>query len=380
MKKLLFTIHSMPIGGAEKVLLDILHNMDYSRYSVDLLLYTKEGENLKNVPSNVNVKWVFEPHPRTIWHRIKGKFLSTTGLIDSVERHRTRKAVGTTNYDAIISFCQGPGHKLHTFLKDKSSNHISWIHNDLSKENWGKLFFGNDMRRQEQAYGFMNTIVHVSQGVKDSFNSTFKIPETVCQRVIFNIVNVDDIRKKSKIDLGLKKPEEFLFINSGRLVSQKKQIRLVEAAAILKKRKKAFQIWILGEGPLRKQLEDKIKEYGLEEYVKLQGAVSNPYPYIALSDCFVLSSSQEGYPIVLCEALTLGKPVISTKVVGPTELLDNSKYGLLVEEDITTLADAMQRMMESEILQKQYAEASLERSKIFDVKNAMNEIYSLFNN
>lgn len=370
----------MPIGGAEKVLLDILHNMDYSRYTVDLLLYTKEGENLKNIPSNVNVKWVFEPHPRTIWHRIKGKFLNTTGLIDSVERLRTRKAVGTTSYDAIISFCQGPGHKLHTFLKDKSSNHISWIHNDLSKENWGKLFFGNDMRRQEQAYGFMNTIVHVSQGVKDSFNSTFKIPETVCQRVIFNIVNVDDIRKKSKIDLGLKKPEEFLFINSGRLVSQKKQIRLVEAAAILKKRKKAFQIWILGEGPLRKQLEDKIEEYGLEEYVRLHGAVSNPYPYIALSDCFVLSSSQEGFSIVVCEAFTLGKPVISTKVVGPTELLDDSKYGLLVEEDITTIADAMQRMMESEILQKQYAEASLERSKIFDVKNAMNEIYSLFNN
>ncbi len=370
----------MPIGGAEKVLLDILHNMDYSIYAVDLLLYTKDGENLKNIPSNVNVKWVFEPHPRTIWHRIKGKFLNTTGLIDSVERLRTRKAVGTAIYDAIISFCQGPGHKLHTFLKDKSSNHISWIHNDLSKENWGKLFFGNDMRRQEQAYGFMNTIVHVSQGVKDSFNSTFKIPEAVCQRVIFNIVNVDDIRKKSKIDLGLKKPEEFLFINSGRLVSQKKQIRLVEAAAILKKRQKAFQIWILGEGPLRKQLEDKIKEYGLEEYVKLQGAVSNPYPYIALSDSFVLSSSQEGFSIVVCEAFTLGKPVISTKVVGPTELLDNSKYGLLVDEDITTIADAMQRMMESEILQKQYAEASFERSKIFDVKNAMNEIYSLFNN
>lgn len=378
MKKLLFTIHSMPIGGAEKVLLDILDNMDYDRYQVDLLLYTHEGENLSRIPEQVNVLWAFKPQKRNLINRIYNKILNTTGLIDSVERHKTRKAIGNRTYDSIISFCQGPGHKLHTFLKDKAPNHISWIHNDLSKENWGKLFFANDIKKQEKAYGFMNTIVHVSEGVKTSFNATFNIPDNVKQQVILNIVDVADIIKKSKDEIGITKPDSFLFINSGRLVSQKKQIRLVEAAALLRSQNKTFKIWILGEGPLRTQLESRINELDLNDYVELKGAVLNPYPYIATSDCFVLTSSQEGFSIVVCEALSLGKPVISTKVVGPTELLDNSKYGILVDEDVRQIADTMKAIMENDELRKKYSEASLRRAEQFDVQTTMSEIYSIF--
>lgn len=368
----------MPIGGAEKVLLDILDNFDYSKYDVDVLLYEKSGENLCRIPSNVRVLWVFEPKAYNIQNRIVSKLLNVSGLINTVEKKKTHKVIGNMKYDAIVSFCQGPGHKLHTYLKSNGKKHISWIHNDLSKENWGKLFFGNDVKRQEKAYGFMDKIVHVSKGVKESFNRTFDIPSHVEQPVILNIVNANDIREKSKMDSGIEKPEEFLFINSGRLVSQKKQSRLAEAAAILRDRSMKFKIWILGEGPLRGDIEKRIAELNLKEHVILKGAVTNPYPYIAASDCFVLTSSQEGFSIVVCEALSLGKPIISTKVVGPTELLDNNRYGILVNEDIHDIADTMQRIMSDSALRDKYSEAALKRAEMFDVTKTMAEIYSLF--
>lgn len=378
MKSILFTIHSMPIGGAEKVLIDILSHFDYGRYKVDLLLYTHAGENLSRIPENVEVISVFEPRKRTIWNRIKSKFLNTTGLIDRYEKYHTLKAIKDRHYDAVISFCQGPGHKLQMFLLDRAPRQITWVHNDLSKENWGKLFFGNDITAQEAAYNRLSEIIHVSCGVKEAFNKTFKIAPTVSQHVVYNIVDVDDINRKAMLPMETpRKTDRFVFINSGRMVSQKKQARLVEAARILDARGYDFEIWILGDGPLREDVEALVDKYNLRDKIKLFGFISNPYPYLKRADVFVLSSSQEGFPIVVCEALALGKPIVATKVVGPTELLDNSKYGILVNEDVESIAEAMESIMTSSELRERYSKAAAERSGMFDISRTMNEIYTL---
>lgn len=380
MKSILFTIHSMPIGGAEKVLLDILSHFDYSVYRIDLLLYNLDGDNLKNVPTKVRIISAFGKPKYDILHRAWNKFIRVTNLIDSVERYKTRKAVGNRHYDAIISFCQGPGHKMHTFLKDKSENHISWVHNDLTLENWGKLFFGDDVKKQGRAYDMMKHIVHVSHGVRNAFNRTFNISKTIDQRVIYNIVDIDDIRDKS--ELPMEKPissDKFVFINSGRIVNQKKQTRLIEAAKILRGKGLDFEIWIMGDGPLKPTLEKLITEYALYDNVRLLGFIANPYPYTKRADAFVLTSSHEGFSIVVCEALALAKPVISTKVVGPTELLEDSRYGVLVDENVNRIADVMEQMMKSPELREKYSEAARRRSEMSDVNHAMSEIYAVIN-
>lgn len=368
----------MPIGGAEKVLLDIFNNIDYAKYNVELLLYTNSGENLKNVPSQVKILSAFQPKPRTLFQRIFNKLINVTGLISLIEKYKTRLAVGNSTYDVIISFCQGPGHKMHTFLLDKAKHHISWIHNDLSKENWGKLFFSNSIKKQEKAYHLMDEIVHVSYGVKEAFNSVFSIPSSIRQSVIYNIVDTANILKFAIHPMEIKlESEKFVFINSGRIVSQKKQIRLVEAAKILVNKGFDFEIWILGDGPLRPMLESRINELGLNKVVKLIGFVSNPYPYIRRADSFVLSSSQEGFSIVVCEALALGKPIISTKVVGPTELLGDSEYGLMVSEEVDDIANAMETFLTDENVRHKYIEAAKKRALMFNVENTMKEIYKL---
>lgn len=376
MKKILFIMHSMPIGGAEKVLVDILDNFDYLQYELHLLLYVNEGEMLSKINRNVKQMFLFRPSKRNLYTRIKSKCIQVFRLVSKRERYYTNKVV-KEKYDCIVSFCQGPAHKIHTFLLKQAPLHLSWIHSDLSKENWGKLFFDNDLKKQEAAYNLMNRLIFVSNGAKDAFNNVFKVSPSIEQEIIYNFVDISSIQSHS-LDFIVEKPQDrFLFVNSGRLVSQKKQIRLIEVADILRREDYEFEIWILGDGPLQKFLLDKINEYDIADYVKLLGSKSNPYPYVKAADAFVLSSSQEGFPIVVCEALALGKPVVATKVVGPIEMLGaNSEYGLLVDESIDSIAEGMRKFMQNANIRNYYSKRSLERSTILKKNKAMSEIYN----
>ena len=376
MKNVLFIMHSMPIGGAEKVLIDIFAHFDYTHYNVELLLYTYEGELLSQIDNHVKIKGVFQPHKRTLYWRILGRLKKILHLEDWLERQRTRKLI-SLQYDCIVSFCQGPAHKLHTYLLDKASKHISWVHSDLMISNWGKLFFHNSLKQQEAAYNLMTDIIFVSEGAKEAFLRLFHIHDRVNKIVICNIVDVTCIRTHA-LDEQINKPAgKFLFINSGRLVEQKAQMRLVEAASLLKKTRSDFEIWIMGKGPLENELQTAINEKGVSEEVKLIGAKNNPYPYMMAADGFVLSSLVEGFPIVVCEALALGKPIISTKVTGSLELLQNSRYGILVDETASAIAEGLLRLMQEPDLMKHYADMALERAKMFDVDNTMSEIYKV---
>ena len=370
-------MHSMPVGGAEKVLVDIFDNIDFNEYNVDLLLYNNEGEMLSRISENVNIYYVFGPSKTNLLYRLKYKFLYIFHLISWWENRHLKK-VKISQYDCIVSFCQGAAHKLHTFLLKNAPLHVSWIHSDLSLENWGKLFFDKSIKKQECAYNKMDRLVFVSKGAKDAFNRTFKINNNVDQRVIYNIVDVNKIRSLAT-DFTITKPHnKFLFLNSGRLVSPKKQIRLVEAARILKEKGYIFEIWILGEGPLRGEIQARISKYDLDNFVRLLGVKGNPYPYYKIADAFVLSSSQEGFSLVVCEAMSLGVPIVSTHVVGPTEILgEDSLYGLLVGESDEEIAGGLIKMMDSRSLRHNYSLKAIERSKLLDKSIAMSEIYKV---
>ena len=368
----------MPIGGAEKVLVDILDNFDYKKYQVDLLLYNYEGELLNQINTNVKILYLFKPSKKNILFRIFHKILKIFKLNSLREWLRIRIII-QDQYDSIISFCQGPAHKCHTFLLNNSHNHISWIHSDLSQGNWGKLFFDNDICKQEKAYNKMSKLVFVSNDAKRAFNSIFSIRSDIEQYVIYNIIDIDKIERLAK-SVKIQKNDKFLFINIGRLIDAKRQDRLIDAANILAKENHNFEVWIIGDGPLKQTLQDKITYNSLNDFVILLGGQSNPYPYLLSSDCFVLTSSQEGFPVVICEAFALGKPVISTNVVGPTELIkENSEFGLLVNQDINEIAYAMRQIMISKEIRSHYECQSKKRKRMFDKKNTMQQIFALLN-
>ncbi|NJK27869.1 MAG: glycosyltransferase, partial [Coleofasciculaceae cyanobacterium SM2_3_26] len=116
----------------------------------------------------------------------------------------------------------------------------------------------------------------------------------------------------------------------GRLVDQKDFATLIRAFSIVKKVRKS-RLVILGTGPNKPRLEALIEELDLRDDVDLPGFVENPFKYMARASVFVMSSAWEGFGNVLVEAMAVGTPVVSTDCrSGPSEILDNGKYGALV--------------------------------------------------
>jgi glycosyltransferase involved in cell wall biosynthesis len=129
-----------------------------------------------------------------------------------------------------------------------------------------------------------------------------------------------------------------------RLSGQKGLPLLIEAAALLKRRKVKFRLTVVGDGEMRKEIEQQIADNGLQDYVVITGYLSaeGVRAAVAASRAMVLPSFAEGLPVVIMEALALRTPVIVTQIAGTPELVNNECGWLIPAGAIEPLADAMQ--------------------------------------
>ena len=200
------------------------------------------------------------------------------------------------------------------------------IRSNTSPDGWSKNIIKKLIYKS--SFNAANKVIVNSNEFKKKIKKTLNI-NAEC---IYNPLN-----KKEIINLS-KKPVNFNFynknylnvINVGRLEDQKGQIMLLKAINLIKKRIKT-KLLIIGNGSMEKKLKSYINKNNLNKTVKILHNISNPFPYVAKSDLFILSSIFEGLPNVLLEALTLKKFVISTNCsTGPSEILSKGKGGILV--------------------------------------------------
>jgi colanic acid/amylovoran biosynthesis glycosyltransferase len=139
-------------------------------------------------------------------------------------------------------------------------------------------------------------------------------------------------------------PEKPRLVNVGRLSEQKGQLLLVQAAAQLRDHGIPFELVLVGDGPLRKEIEELIDRFDLGEHVRVTGLASNQgvRQELEAARALVLPSFAEGLPVVIMEALALGRPVISTYIAGIPELVVPGTNGWLVPAGaIEPLVEAM---------------------------------------
>ncbi|KON70878.1 CDP-glycerol:glycerophosphate glycerophosphotransferase [Peribacillus butanolivorans] len=144
--------------------------------------------------------------------------------------------------------------------------------------------------------------------------------------------------------------DNFNFVNMGRLSPEKGQDNLIYAFARFQKEHKNSKLYILGQGPLKEDLQDLINELDLNNSVHLLGQLENPFSFMKKCDCFVLSSHYEGQPMVLLEAMTLGMKIMATDIIANRTVLEDGKYGLLVEDSINGLEKGLYSMIRKENL------------------------------
>ena len=246
------------------------------------------------------------------------------------------------------------------------------MHIDLLLFPWTiKAGVFSDIKSEQKAYARFDRVIAVSDDVSENFYNRYGIrPITV-----YNPIDSDDILKKSQdVTYTPKSDGAVRFVTVGRLTKQKGYGRLIEVVDRLIHEGIECDLTIVGIGELEPFLEDEIMKRGLCDYVHLTGYLRNPYPLMKSSDAFVCSSVQEGFSLVVAESMILGLPIVSTKCSGPRELLDNGKFGLLVDNSANGLYEGMKALAVDAELRERMANKSRERAALFSLEDVVGKV------
>ena len=217
-------------------------------------------------------------------------------------------------------------------------------------------------------------LVSVSNGVGKGFKDVVK-SHNLQIKTIYNPVVEPNIYKLAEEEIEDAYKNMDYLITIGRLSGQKNQKNLLYAFRSVLQKKPTLHLLILGVGNKEVKLRNICKELLMEENVHFMGFQTNPFKYLSRAKLFILSSDFEGLGNVIIEALALGINVVSTDCPsGPSEILDDEKYGWLAEvnipEDLASkICMALENLKPASLLQK--------RSKLFEKDRIVNEYLEL---
>ena len=138
-----------------------------------------------------------------------------------------------------------------------------------------------------------------------------------------------------------------LLVSVGALIRPKGHLTLIRAFAVIALRLPELRLYILGEGPLRTELESLVRELNPHDRVRLPGKRTNEElrQWFNAADVSLLMSEREGWPNVLTESLACGTPVVATRVGGVPEILHSPELGIVVDQTIASVADGIERAL-----------------------------------
>ncbi|MDB8540863.1 glycosyltransferase [Turicibacter sanguinis] len=372
MKKLLFMMINMNIGGTEKALLSMLSQIDSTEYEVTILMLEEYGGFLDFIPSWIHIKYVNEfpkfkhilrmpLHLMAIDHFKNKKYLEGLKYLyfyTVTKLHRNPivffnhilKSFETIKdeYDVAVAYA-GPMDFISYFVLNKiqAKKKIQWIHFDITK-------IGFNISFVKKIYPMFDRIFVVSKEGKEKLCQV--VPSIADKIEVFhNIISREQILLQSRLHDGFLDDYDGLrILTVGRLDYIKGQDLCVEALRLLKQEGYNIKWYCVGEGNFRSQLQRLIKKYGLEDEFILLGSTTNPYPYMAQCDLYVQSSRHEGYCITLAEAKIFNKPIISTDFTGAKEQLITYHSAKIVEAKACDLYQAIKQIIDTKNLESNH--------------------------
>ncbi len=363
MIKILFFIETLEGGGAEKVLRNLVNNMDQTKFDItvqtvwpcDFEKYLVEGIKYKSMYSlrnSVNLK--------------RYRFEAETGL--------AYKLHIKDDYDIECAYLEAGSTKVMAASTNKKAKKLAWVHCDLKKASGNPEAFAE---KTKPYYAKFDKVVCVSQNVRDSFAELFG--DTVPAEVVYNTIDDGEIKVKAEEAL----PEDvhkrrFTVLSVGRLSAPKKYLRMLKAHKSLLDEGFEHDLWILGEGPERAELEKYIADNELEASAKLLGFYDNPYCFMRKADLLACSSDYEGFSTFITEGVILGKPTVTTDCGGMREILGDSEYGLITELSDAGLCVGLKQMLTNAPTREKYAEKARERGNDFSAKKLAEETEKYF--
>lgn len=315
--RIAFFLLDLDGGGAERAIVSLANDVASRGYQVDLVVGDANSDYLLEVSPDVNL----------IDFATRSPFLVVFKLINYIHKQNPdviMSALDVANIAMIIAA------RISKYSGRKVVSQRAVLGSSLNSMSVTRRFMVSRLRML--LFPLADAIISNSKAAALEIGSVLKIPE---ERIVTinNAVNVEKITKLSQ------KPIDYpslldrsvpLVLSIGSLTKRKDMETLIRAFAIVRESRDAV-LAILGKGPEQPFLQKLILELGLLEYVKLLGFDVNPYKWLAISSVFVSSSTEEGFPNVIAEALALGRTIVATDCPGDTaELLANGKWGRLV--------------------------------------------------
>ncbi len=363
--KLRFILNTLEGGGAEKVMIELLKQLNPETYDIHLLSITG-GVHSANIPEYVKHDQIVSFKSKK-WEKLWGK------VIRKMPPKLFGKLFLRGSYDYNIAYLEGlPTRYLASLPADAKK--IAFIHCDLSTKNLVAPFYRNNDEILRE-YRTFDKVCFVSERCMEGFERFFGALDNAC--VVHNVLNYDLIRRRAEEENPLAYQTDGLkLVTVGRLSEPKAYDRLLRVVADLE-REHTFELWIVGDGDQRKKLEDIIRERSIHS-VSLLGYQTNPYSYMKKADLYVCSSVYEGYSTVVTEALTLAVPVITTDCAGMSEILNGGEHGMIVENSEEALKEGLTRLLSSPDLYRHYKQKACEKSSTLSNQLALREFEALF--
>ncbi len=394
-KKILITSFDLAIGGVERSLIGLLNQIDYAKYEVDLLLFKHEGEFLSFIPEGPTLLPEVPSYTtfrKSIYQIVRDGFFPIAlsrviakysglvhGKVKKVEEpgylaiqygwELTNRHLPKLNkeYDAAIGFLWP-----HHFIRDKvkAKKKIGWIHTDYSN-----IYINKNI--EKKMWRKIDEIVVVSDECSQTFLDVF--PDLKGKTtVIENIFSPEFVREQASLESPKEMeqlPGRTILVTVGRLTHAKGLDEAIKACKKLVDEGFNIQWYVVGYGPLERDLKNLIVKLGLENHFILAGKKTNPYPYMSACDIYVQPSRYEGKAVTIREAQALGKPVVLTNFPTAKSQAEHGVDAWVTECGHEGIAAGIAKMMTDEELRTKIV--SNVRAQDYGNETEITKIYEL---
>ena len=366
-KVALFIVPSFSGGGAERCALEVLKNLDSTKYSRHLLPFQRQGEYSDELHQDLVVSG---PGRQGRIHAFLPRSIRKW-VLSALE---IAKVARRLQPDVVVTFLPEAGLPTSLVRWLRLAPPFLWV---ISEQNatrrrvretnpswWRRWIQDHWIGR---AYRAADHVIAVSEGVKQGLIDDYAL-EAERLTVIFNPVDIQRVQTAADQAPPVEWSGKELVVAMGRLTRQKGFDVLLHAFSLIRTARPA-SLLILGVGEERGCLEDMARNLEITDNVHLVGFKSNPWSYLRSADVFVLSSRWEGCPLVIGEAMACETPVVATDCdYGPGELITNCSNGLLVPtENPQALANAVLEVLSEPEKGERLARAGLVRAKELDI-------------
>lgn len=370
-KSVIILNYGFHICGVSRSLVNFANALAENGYKVDIKIISEDYDLANELNDSIKVQhYLINSKSRLIryFQRLLFRHLNSFPKFlqyGIIVRHR---------YDYEIAYNRGKAVELISHSWRKATKKIAFIHTDYNRNPDALAGFHNEYEAFKGYHRF-DKVICVSEQNMTAFRE--RIGDTHNLFCCYNIIDEQDIRAKSTLQNPQLEPISAVAI--GRLCEAKNYYLLLNVAKQCELLGWKGTIYIIGDGELRGDLIDYIKQHNISN-VQLLGAMSNPYPYLANCTTYIQTSIYEGLSTTTIEALMIGKPIIATDCCGMRDILGtNAEFGRICSFDIDEIANELIRMTSDNEWNQFWCDKSRERAEKFQKKVVFQHFQHLIN-